>query len=125
MSNFNECNIPFEVDVWGELEKHLETGFRGVTSVAFSYEAATRVLVVIISRLEEKAVVITREGKEADDLLMNICERFNIPYHRTSTVRFTIEPGEVPVFNLDVYPYVNCADTLNRTKSRRNVRTID
>lgn len=116
--------IPYEFDVWDVIETELATGLDVIQSVEFDYSAKSEITQVVIEHFKKdgpaKKIITTSD----DNLVLILCNKFNIPTTLAS-LKFTLKPAEVPLFKVELYPYVDDANTLKSSKSRWNPKTVD
>lgn len=117
--------IPLEIDVWNVLENELKTGLKDILSVTFQYSAhEKRTDIEIIYLLQgdkcKKDLYLPN-----DDLVIRLCNTFNIPTSHLNYLQFGLIPGEVPNFTVKLWPFVSDESALDKIKSRMNVKTID
>lgn len=119
--------IPLEVDVWNAIEKEIKTGIEAVHRVEFTYSVDVNIVVIGISYRQKEHCAhefITIDNPASEKLVIALCERFNIPTVNLSRLEFTLRPNEIPIFRVDLYPFVNDATTLVENKRRLNNQTV-
>lgn len=124
----NENNVALEVDVWDFLEEKLRTGIKDVVHLNFSYHSKMGSARVSISHPVNSGIkksVIELDREKSDELVMKLCERFNISTSNISGLQFELRPCEVPSIWASFVPYVEDESTLNNTKSRMIPVTVD
>lgn len=122
MNGLNANKIPLAHDVWRTLEGFLKTGMEDVEGLTFNFHAAERQTIIHL-KTKKDFKEIKVQGEESDDLIMNLCGKFNIPQYSLSSLEFTLNQLEIPIFNISLYPYVN--DTSELTLPRFNRTTLD
>ena len=119
MVKLSASQIPLEVDVWNAIEKEIKTGIEAVHRVEFTYSVDADIVVIGISYREKEHCAhefITIDNPASEKLVIALCERFNIPTVNLSRLEFTLRPNEIPIFNVDLYPFINDASALEEIK---------
>lgn len=123
---FNSENVALEVDVWETIESKLQTGIKNVLRVGYSSECDIPVVNIYHvgdSKVEHTHIKLSQE--EDNELAGALSDRFNFSLERSKRLTVYVDVGGIPEITVTYIPYVDDASTLNQTKSRMNVLTVD
>lgn len=118
-------NIALSIDVWNVIESELETGLLDVSLVILHYYAESGDVVLAVNHSVDKGESLLVRGEKADGLMSAVCDRFNIDTFNLNKMFIKLSPGEVPLFNIHCYPYVDDYTTLEENANRLNAKTIN
>ncbi len=124
--------MALEVDVWHILKKYIldEISELDIVNVKFHYDLnlnreKSDIVLTVFDNKQTYIEHVELERDRTEKLIEELCNKFNIPFVNMCKLMFELKPGNVPIFNVGLYPFVGEERELNTSKSRMNVSTVN